>query len=68
MYMDTLFSRMQGVFDGLVGICNLYGKYVYIHKIIYIVSYTNIKDIYYIGGFGKATKISVNKYLENYEP
>ena len=28
----------------------------------------NIKDIYYIGGFGKATKISVNKYLENYEP
>ena len=27
----------------------------------------NIKDIYYIGGFGKATKISVKKYLENYE-
>lgn len=26
----------------------------------------NIKDIYYIGGFGKATKISVKKYLENY--
>lgn len=27
----------------------------------------NIKDINYIGGFGKTTKIIVNKYLENYE-
>lgn len=27
----------------------------------------NIKDIYYIGGFGKATKISINKYLKNFE-
>ena len=26
----------------------------------------NIKDIYYIGGFGKATKISVEKYLKKY--
>tara|TARA_A100001015_G_scaffold310742_1_gene412701 strand:- start:700 stop:1260 length:561 start_codon:yes stop_codon:yes gene_type:complete len=25
---------------------------------------SNIKDIYYIGGFGKATKININKYLE----
>ncbi len=27
----------------------------------------DIKDIYYIGGFGKATRINVNRYLQNYK-
>ena len=49
-------------------------KYLESHKNAYWLKYIdfnmyrleNIKDIQYIGGFGKATKINVGIYLKNY--
>ena len=51
--MNNTLTIIQTIFDKLSVIFSTYGT-------------NNIKDIYYIGGFGKATKISVERYLRKY--